>query len=585
MTRHIVSLLIVLTSTIPALAQNPPPTPNSPFGHSLLAKKPDEQPAHVLRRIGTPRMCQPGGVASIAVSPDGRWMATGDRAMTNQVYLWDLKTGRPRFILQGHAQWIARLEFSPDGAYLLASHHADTIHDSEPAEMVVWEVDTGRVAKYYQPTDWSLAGDGKTLATGRPNLDPDNRTLAIRYKGFTVEVADFTGQKLRRSITHPARTIQSVALSPDGSLLAVGTPSEVLLYDTTTGKELPGIKGLKERVHLLRFSPDGKTLASVSDDLLPADVPRSVELWELKTGKRIGTLSLDKGWPLRHLEFVPGGNLLTQRFLGEYQLWDLETQRATRTFKGGVVTLFDRGQSVAHNYDPKYGWAGQIYFEELASGKPLPIQGSGASLLPWKFSQDGKTVFTRTREKTGEAELVQAWDVATGKEIPDQRRREKHLKPQSLMDKANHDLGDGREVRYNWKEHSFTIVDTKTSRELYSHKVTGFPAWSVSPDQKRLAVFENSFDRRIRVIDLATFKDVASIPLSVSQSISDYLFSPDGFSLAVTDHQGQMRLYEARTGKLRLERAAVGPVLFSPDSRMMATSNLVGTIDLVDLEE
>lgn len=584
MARHIFSLLILFALTAPALAQKTAPPQDSPFGHKLVAKRPDALPAHVVHRIGIPRMYQPGGVASIAISPDGKWMATGDRAMTNQVYVWDLKTGTPKWILQGHVQWIARLEFSADSEYLLASHHDDTLHNIGPAEMVVWTVKTGEVAKYHQPADWSLARDGKTLATGRPNLDPDNRTLAIRYKGFTVGVVAFPSHELIRSIAHPTKSIHSVALSPDGSTLAVGTVNEVLLYDTATGKDLPGIKGIKDRVHLLRFSDDGKTLASVSDRL-PADGPRSVELWDMKTGKRTGTLSIEKGWPFRHLEFVPGGNLLTKRFLGESQLWNLETQQVNRTFKAGVVTLFNSGKSVAHNYDPKNGWAGKIYFEELATGKPLPIQGSGAPLIPWKFSADGKILFTRTEEKPGEDELVQAWEVATGKEIADKRSSENFPKPQTIMEKPNHDLGDGREIRYKWMEHTFSIVDTKTSNELFHHKVTGFPAWRVSQDKKRLAVFENTFDRRIRVIDLTTFKDIASIPISVSQSIHEYLFTHHGSNLAVTEYQGKMRLYDATTGKLRLERGPVGQVVFSPDGRMMAASNLVGTVDLVELRE
>ena len=124
---------------------------------------------------------------------------------TNQVYIWDLTTGKAQWILQGHIQWIARLQFSPDSEHLLASHHADSLHNLGPREMVVWKVKTGELAKYYQCTDWSLAKDGNTLAAGWPNPDPDNRTLAIRYKGYSIAIADFPSHKVRRKIIHPSK--------------------------------------------------------------------------------------------------------------------------------------------------------------------------------------------------------------------------------------------------------------------------------------------------------------------------------------------------------------------------------------------
>ncbi len=107
----------------------------------------------------------------------------------------------------------------------------------------------------------------------------------------------------------------------------------------------------------------------------------------------------------------------------------------------------------------------------------------------------------------------------------------------------------------------------------------------MSPDQKRLAVFENTADRRIRIIDLATFRDIASIPVAVSQSVHEYRFTPDGANLAVTEYLGTMRLYDVTTGRLRLERGPVGHVVFSPDGRTMAAGNLAGTVDVVELRE
>jgi len=78
MERHIFAVLVALIIVPSPLAQAAPP--NSPFGHKPIAKTPDALPDTVLHRLGTPCMHQPNGVASIAITPNGAWMATGDRA-------------------------------------------------------------------------------------------------------------------------------------------------------------------------------------------------------------------------------------------------------------------------------------------------------------------------------------------------------------------------------------------------------------------------------------------------------------------------------------------------------------------------
>jgi WD40 repeat protein len=57
----------------------------------------------------------------------------------------------------------------------------------------------------------------------------------------------------------------STALSPDGKVLATGS-DEIILLDAATGEALQSLKGYANHPYQLAFSPDGKTLASASDD-------------------------------------------------------------------------------------------------------------------------------------------------------------------------------------------------------------------------------------------------------------------------------------------------------------------------------
>src|SRR5438309_1027930 len=62
----------------------------------------------------------------------------------------------------------------------------------------------------------------------------------------------------------PGEIVYSVALSPDGQVVAAGSyNSAVRLWDTTTGKELHCLDGHRWDVYLA-FAPDGKTLAAGS---------------------------------------------------------------------------------------------------------------------------------------------------------------------------------------------------------------------------------------------------------------------------------------------------------------------------------
>jgi RNA polymerase sigma factor (sigma-70 family) len=267
------------------------------------------------------RVVEPQGVRALAITPDGKLLATADYEDA-AVRLRDPADGKVRAVLREHSTTVGTLvtavAFTPDGKTLAAGYLDGTVE--------LWDVAAGRVKKSFD------AGPGGVYAVA---VAPDGRALATAGQDGNAKLWDPTTARLIATLAGHKREVQDVAFSPDGRTLASASWDEtVKLWETATGRERLTLRGHRSTVLGVAFSPDGRRLASAEGawgEYGHADrvgrKPGEVRLWDLAAGREVATLAGhdDRVWGVA---FAPDGKTLASACWDQkVRLWDLPAAR------------------------------------------------------------------------------------------------------------------------------------------------------------------------------------------------------------------------------------------------------------------
>ena len=479
----------------------------------------------------------------IVLSQDRRFLAiaVSEPRHISPIHVWNATTGNHLFTLTGHTRWIKALAFSPDGKTLASGDEYRTIK--------LWNMDTATSHATFKAPDsfdaLSFAPNGKLLASGG-------------HDGVRLWNATAKQQGLRGKIGQylPTLTlkghkddISTLAFSPDGKMLLSGSnDGTIRAWDTITGRQQFICPGHTSEISELAASEERNALISVhswKSQLLH---------WDINVGHHLSGYYFKNKSPQA---ISPDAKTLTLKdwTATDTLLWDISKKRIRATLKGHEVPLSKmpnfvfsldgkrlasanehQGIELIHVWNipnQSRSFLKRLFFSSKSISPQYTLEGHIDGVYALKFSPNGKILATVHRNK-----VIRLWDVEAG----------------------------------------------STRFTLTGHKQT-IRALAFSPNGKILASGENY--QTIYLWDVTTGQQLTN---SQTETTANTLqFSPDGKTLIIGGWNGKLHLLDAHT--LRLLSTHIGhtnwvnALMFSEDGKTLFSASRDGTILLWDWEK
>jgi len=537
-----------------------------------------------------------GTVEQLAFSADGKLLATGsDNGMVLKV--WDYPRREQLWSQAG----LLHARFLPDSQQLAAVEeyrrvnfyeartgklirtlalpdNSGTIFGLSPDGRVVCAINQERVSIFD-----AVTGARRHLLLSRltqnialPVYSANGKLLAL-HDTNQVEVWDLENGRLLQTV-RPNGPLQTVALSPDGAMLAVGgQDSTAQVWRTATGDLSHTLEGLDTGVTYLTYltySADGAYISG-------CDTSGMAAVWNAAGGAPLKRISAAASKSAKSLAFAP----------------DLTAQAGGHAYElaaGGNyhISLFNDQQPDA--IDRLRGLRVMSSRVIAPDGKKIVATGVGSGVAVWNFesgdfmrklpisqssfayvgaSGDGRFIFTVASTVPTPRTTISVWNTANLVLV-------KSFVHDIKLANAFATTHDGQTMAIAGRDGSIELLDIATAatkRVLIGH-TRQVRSMAFTPDGKTLA--SGSIDKTLRLWDAASGELKRTI--EESDELSLVASSPTGKLIASSTHNsGAVKLWDAETGvlvktlQLRL-RSNTTSLVFSGDGATLLTHSNIG---------
>lgn len=457
-------------------------------------------PPAAVARLGSTRLRGAGRVDRMAFSPDGTKLASwsGDPYTTNELTIWDTKSGRALRRVDLPGARVDLLVWLPDGrgvALVRSSNdpirhlweftdEAATKPEVKPRKQgVVFKDSGGPVQDSETAACFAVSPDGKMLAVGKAGqLDADREVQLWELK-TGCPITDL--KPLKGGVIHPGNCGE-VYFTPDAKGLVVFTRAKHLGDNKWEGEQLVTVWDVKTSRERVRFkaprpAANGRPAVALSNTTLAIGLESGgTSLWDLATGKE-RVLATD------HRRKKPAGGY------GTY-----------------AVAFTSDGKSLATG-----GWDNTAKLWEVASGKLRHVWSGNNWVETLAVSPDGKVLAS-----AGQDGLIRLWDTATGADACPVPGHKSPVWGVALDTNGTQAVTAALDDTMRW-------WDTKTGAEQRSialrNDVRGL---TISPDGK--VVLAAAEEGRLRTWDRATGRETTPAHLPADTKGEQLSFTPDG---------------------------------------------------------